>query len=182
MKSKEFQIESEKTLKKFIQPLKTATMCGLGIIDEYAEVCFESQDVEHDPNLSVESGAKFVEELGDVLFYMASWCTVYDYSFDIESLVVLPTDIEIWKRVQFIAGAHKKSYFHGKPLPKDEIYKKIQELLTIYSIVCKLNGLSIEHIFDLNVQKLQGSRMKSGAYNDKEFLGRDVEEESKIFK
>lgn len=181
MNSTEYQLLAQRTLKEFEDIQTGIGMCAVGVADEYMEVCLEVQNLDISTKLTVDQASKFLDEVGDVIWYMSGWCTLHGKAFiseEIKSLV--PHDKNIMWYIQKILSTHKKSAYHGKPYNTEEIYGYIQKLLGIFEYICSINGLNIQEVFELNIKKLCVRVPKN--FTDEKFLDRDLEKESQVFK
>lgn len=154
------------------EPNRRLLHAAMGLVTESSEL------------MSSVSKENFVEELGDVLWYVAIACDVLEISLDeaeesagnfefrphlgVEDMILASSDI---------MDMLKKSTFYGKALHRHAVATRLGEILVVIE---NLSDYPLGEIMASNLTKLH-KRYSSGTFSQKEALNRDVQSEMNHF-
>jgi NTP pyrophosphatase (non-canonical NTP hydrolase) len=132
-------------------------------------------------------GANEIEELGDLLWFVALLNESMDWDVDIwlaykEEKIPMPftpTPLQCMGAASAIAGLVKKPYAYGdkRDIPFIEVFNKTLLIIAIVEAIAKEQGVTLEEVQEANIAKLHGNRYTGGKFDQTAEVERDNETE-----
>lgn len=143
---------------------------AMGLVTETAEFAASTDD------------KNYVEEMGDILWYVAIACDVLEISLDEAEESVLDFDPSPWGDNLIFCAAEildmlKKSIFYGKPICLQKVAEQLGRILILITIE---GDTPLDEVMAANIFKLE-KRFPELKFSQERALDRDVENEMNHF-
>lgn len=157
------------------EPNRRLLHAAMGLVTEGAEL------------LDYVDDANFLEELGDIMWYVAVGCDVLEVTIH-EAVEHSPGDrlihLDPVGRIVLNAGdildALKKSIFYGRAYDPNRIVALLGEITLCVSELADSIGKTLEDVEVANLAKLH-KRYKGGTFSEEAANNRDVKEEMTVY-
>lgn len=155
------------------EPNRRLLHVAMGLVTESTEL------------LNFEGEKNFLEELGDVMWYVAVGCDVLGVTItEAVEQAHDPDDDAPLVRIAVLAGDTidflKKQIFYGKPYDPQKVVKNLGEITLMVCTLAEDVDSNLEEIEVLNLAKLH-RRYKGGVFGPEAAINRDVKHEMEVY-
>lgn len=184
MKMEEYQQQALKT-ESPITPELQARACNVNnirLLHGAMGICTEVAELQN-----ATDHVNVIEELGDIEWYMAVMRDVLVLTQkQIQDVEIDPPRgdrmiiTEMVVAAGYLLDIVKKTIFYGKTLDSDMLGRGLATMELLLLRVRYVEGTSLEHVQDRNIEKLVEKRYKNKGYSHESALNRDLNEERKV--
>lgn len=158
------------------EPNRRLLHVAMGLVTETAEL------------LNFTSNKNFLEELGDIYWYIAVGCDVFETTIHeaFESNGQTPLDLEddlievMITEAAEIMDVLKKNIFYGRPFDSALVVRRFGRIIEAIAICAEDLDTNLEEVEICNLDKLH-RRYKDKVFTETEANNRDVVEEMKAY-